>query len=61
MTIDPNLLGDLEWRGLLAHTTDRDALREALSEGSVRFYVVSGASTQAHPGNALLVFGVAGR
>ena len=39
MTIDRNLLDDLEWRGLLAHTTDRDALREALSEGSVRFYV----------------------
>ena len=39
MTIDPNLLDDLEWRGLLAHTTDRDALRDALSGGSVRFYV----------------------
>ncbi len=39
MTVDPNLLDDLEWRGLIAHTTDRDALRTALSEGSVRFYV----------------------
>ncbi len=39
MTIDPNLLDDLEWRGLLAHSTDRDALRDALSGGSVRFYV----------------------
>jgi tyrosyl-tRNA synthetase len=39
VTIDPNLLDDLEWRGLLAHTTDRDALRDALSGGSVRFYV----------------------
>ncbi len=39
MSIDPGLLDDLEWRGLLAHTTDRDALRSALSEGSVRFYV----------------------
>ena len=39
MTIDPNLLDDLEWRGLLALSTDRDALRTALSEGSVRFYV----------------------
>ncbi|MDP3892774.1 tyrosine--tRNA ligase [Nocardioides sp.] len=38
-TIDTGLLDDLEWRGLLAHTTDRDALREALSTGSVRFYV----------------------
>ncbi len=39
MTIDPNLIDDLEWRGLLALSTDRDALREALSGGSVRFYV----------------------
>jgi tyrosyl-tRNA synthetase len=39
VTIDPNLLDDLEWRGLIALSTDRDALRTALSEGSVRFYV----------------------
>ncbi len=39
MTIDPTLLDDLEWRGLIAHSTDRDALREALTEDSVRFYV----------------------
>lgn len=39
MTVDPHLLDDLEWRGLLAHSTDLDALREALSGGSVRFYV----------------------
>ncbi|WP_310963349.1 tyrosine--tRNA ligase [Nocardioides terrisoli] len=39
MSIDPHLLDDLEWRGLIAHATDRDALREALTTGSVRFYV----------------------
>ena len=39
MTIDPTLLDDLEWRGLIAHSTDLDALREALTSGSVRFYV----------------------
>ncbi|WP_309504924.1 MULTISPECIES: tyrosine--tRNA ligase [Nocardioides] len=39
MNIDPTLLDDLEWRGLIAHSTDLDALRAALSEGSVRFYV----------------------
>ena len=39
MTVDPTLLDDLEWRGLLAHSTDLDALREALASGSVRFYV----------------------
>jgi tyrosyl-tRNA synthetase len=35
----PNVLDDLEWRGLIAHSTDRDALRAALGEGSIRFYV----------------------
>jgi len=39
VTVDPTLLDDLEWRGLLAHSTDLDALRAALSGGSVRFYV----------------------
>ncbi|MBA2956429.1 tyrosine--tRNA ligase [Nocardioides sp. MAH-18] len=39
VNIDPTLLDDLEWRGLIAHSTDLDALRAALSEGSVRFYV----------------------
>ncbi|MBB6629414.1 tyrosine--tRNA ligase [Nocardioides sp. KIGAM211] len=39
MPLDPTLLDDLAWRGLLAHTTDLDALRTALGEGSVRFYV----------------------
>ena len=39
MTVDPNLLDDLVWRGLIAHSTDLDALREALAGGSVRFYV----------------------
>jgi tyrosyl-tRNA synthetase len=34
-----NVLHDLEWRGLVAHSTDRDALAAALAEGSVRFYV----------------------
>jgi tyrosyl-tRNA synthetase len=39
VTVDPSLLDDLEWRGLIAHSTDLDALREALTAGSVRFYV----------------------
>jgi tyrosyl-tRNA synthetase len=39
VSIDPTLLDDLEWRGLLAHSTDLDALREAFTSGSVRFYV----------------------
>ncbi|MGL5809165.1 MAG: tyrosine--tRNA ligase, partial [Nocardioides sp.] len=30
---------DLEWRGLLAHSTDRDALRAAMDGTGLRFYV----------------------
>ena len=39
VAVDPHLLDDLEWRGLIAQSTDREALAEALAEGSVRFYV----------------------
>ncbi|MCW2837543.1 MAG: tyrosine--tRNA ligase [Marmoricola sp.] len=39
MSVDPGLLDDLEWRGLIAHSTDPEALREALTEQPVRFYV----------------------
>jgi tyrosyl-tRNA synthetase len=37
--VQPDLLDDLVWRGLVAHSTDLDALREALTGGSVRYYV----------------------
>jgi tyrosyl-tRNA synthetase len=39
LSSEANVLDELEWRGLVAHSTDRDALRDALGEGSVRFYV----------------------
>jgi tyrosyl-tRNA synthetase len=39
VTLDPSILDDLQWRGLIAHSTDLDALREAFTSGSVRFYV----------------------
>ena len=39
LSTELNLLDDLEWRGLIAHSTDLGALREALSEGSIKFYV----------------------
>jgi tyrosyl-tRNA synthetase len=39
VSLDPSLLDDLQWRGLIAHSTDLDALREAFRGGSVRFYV----------------------
>jgi tyrosyl-tRNA synthetase len=35
----PHVLDDLEWRGLIAHSTDLDALRAELDAGPVRFYV----------------------
>ena len=39
--MDPDLhvLDDLEWRGLIAHSTDLDALRAEMDERPVRFYV----------------------
>ncbi|HWU31835.1 MAG TPA: tyrosine--tRNA ligase, partial [Marmoricola sp.] len=39
VAVDPQLLDDLEWRGLIAQSTDREALAGALASGSVRFYV----------------------
>ncbi len=33
------LLDDLEWRGLIAQTTDREALRKELTNGSTAFYI----------------------
>ena len=35
----PHVLDDLQWRGLVAHATDLDALRAELDAGPVRFYV----------------------
>jgi len=52
--IDPSLLDDLVWRGLVAHSTDLDALREALTAGSVRFYVgFDPTAPSLHMGNLL--------
>jgi tyrosyl-tRNA synthetase len=54
--IDPTLLDDLEWRGLIAHSTDRDALAEALAAGSVRFYVgFDPTAPSLHMGNLLQI------
>ncbi len=56
MTTDPNLLDDLEWRGLIAHSTDLDALREALTKGPVRFYVgFDPTAPSLHMGNLLQI------
>jgi tyrosyl-tRNA synthetase len=56
VTIDPTLLDDLEWRGLIAHSTDLDALREAFAAGSVRFYVgFDPTAPSLHMGNLLQI------
>ena len=39
MSTQPSVLDDLEWRGLIAHSTDLDALRAEMTEGPVAFYV----------------------
>jgi tyrosyl-tRNA synthetase len=55
MTIDQSLLEDLEWRGLIADSTDREALSEALSAG-VRFYVgFDPTAPSMHMGNLLQI------
>jgi len=36
---DLHVLDDLEWRGLIAHSTDLDALRAEMDQGPVRVYV----------------------
>ncbi|WP_104105777.1 tyrosine--tRNA ligase [Nocardioides sp. 616] len=51
-----NILDDLEWRGLVAHSTDLDALRSALGERSVRFYVgFDPTAPSLHMGNLLQI------
>lgn len=46
------LLEDLTWRGLIAHSTDREALAAHLDGGSVRFYVGFDPTAQSvHTGN----------
>ena len=56
MSIDPTLLDDLEWRGLIAHSTDREALAEALAAGSVKFYVgFDPTAPSLHMGNLLQI------
>jgi tyrosyl-tRNA synthetase len=39
VTTDQHVLDDLEWRGLIAHSTDLDALRAEMDAGPVKVYV----------------------
>src|SRR5262245_54886049 len=50
--IDPTLLDDLVWRGLIAHSTDLAELRQALTSTSVRAYAGGGpAGPRLHTGS----------
>ena len=39
MASGKELLDDLEWRGLIAQTTDRDELIKALDKGPITLYI----------------------
>ena len=56
MTSLDSVLDDLEWRGLIAHSTDLDALRAELAAGPVRFYVgFDPTAPSLHMGNLLQI------
>jgi tyrosyl-tRNA synthetase len=51
-----HILDDLEWRGLIAHSTDLDALRAEMDQGPVRFYVgFDPTAPSLHMGNLLQI------
>ncbi|HSE10465.1 MAG TPA: tyrosine--tRNA ligase [Nocardioidaceae bacterium] len=56
MSIDLHVLDELEWRGLIAHSTDLDALRAELSEGMVKIYCgFDPTAPSLHMGNLLQI------
>jgi tyrosyl-tRNA synthetase len=56
MSSDQHVLDDLVWRGLIAHSTDLDALREEMDAGPVRFYVgFDPTAPSLHMGNLLQI------
>jgi tyrosyl-tRNA synthetase len=51
-----HVLDDLEWRGLVAHSTDLDALRAEMDDHPVRFYVgFDPTAPSLHMGNLLQI------
>jgi tyrosyl-tRNA synthetase len=51
-----HILDELEWRGLIAHSTDLDALRAELSEGMVKLYCgFDPTAASLHMGNLLQI------
>ena len=56
MTTDQHVLDELEWRGLIAHSTDLDALRAELSEGMLKVYCgFDPTAPSLHMGNLLQI------
>ncbi|HET9860315.1 MAG TPA: tyrosine--tRNA ligase [Nocardioidaceae bacterium] len=56
MSTDQHVLDDLEWRGLIAHSTDIDALRAELSDGMVKLYCgFDPTAPSLHMGNLLQI------
>jgi tyrosyl-tRNA synthetase len=56
VTTDQHVLDDLEWRGLIAHSTDLDALRAELSDGMVKLYCgFDPTAPSLHMGNLLQI------
>jgi tyrosyl-tRNA synthetase len=56
VTTDLHILDELEWRGLIAHSTDLDALRAELSEGMVKLYCgFDPTAPSLHMGNLLQI------
>jgi len=56
VTTDLHVLDELEWRGLIAHSTDLDALRAELSEGMVKVYCgFDPTAPSLHMGNLLQI------
>ena len=56
VTTDLHILDELEWRGLVAHSTDLDALRADLSESMVKLYCgFDPTAPSLHMGNLLQI------
>jgi len=56
VTTDLHVLDELEWRGLIAHSTDLDALRAELSGGMVKVYCgFDPTAASLHMGNLLQI------
>ena len=56
MTVDNSLLDDLKWRGLIAQTTDEEALREALKEPITVYLGFDPTAPSIHVGNLVVLF-----